>query len=77
MAEEGKQPEDTSNAIENFDDREDDDELKKVEGILPIEIGPDNVPLKRNTSDFMGNYFINNATRAFTNIEDILSKVTS
>lgn len=76
LAEMGKPTEDTT-VNENVDENEEDDELRKVDGILPIEIGPDNIPLKRNTSDVMGNFFINNATRSFTGIEQVLSKVTS
>lgn len=37
---------------------DDDDELKKVEGVLAIGIGPDGAPLKRNNSDVMNNFFI-------------------
>ena len=37
---------------------EDDDETKKVDGIMPIIIGPDGVPLKRNNSDVMNNFYI-------------------
>ena len=40
-------------------EEDDDDETKKVEGIWAIPIGPDNVPLKRNSSDVMNNFFIN------------------
>lgn len=76
LAEEGKQPEDTV-VNDNIDENEEDDELRKVEGILPIEIGPDNMPLKRNKSDVMGNFFINNAAKSFTNIEKLLSKITN
>ena len=38
---------------------EEDDETKKVDGVFPIGIGPDGVPLKRNNSDVMNNFFIN------------------
>ena len=48
---------------------EDDDELKKVEGVKPILIGPDGAPLKRNNSDVMNNFFINTSVRTFTEIE--------
>jgi len=37
---------------------EDDDETKKIEGILAIIIGPDGTPLKRNNSDVMNNFYI-------------------
>jgi len=37
---------------------EDDDETKKIEGILAIIIGPDGIPLKRNNSDVMNNFYI-------------------
>ena len=56
---------------------EDDDELRKVEGIMPISIGPDNLPLKRNPSDVMNNLFINISALAFTNIEETLAHVPS
>lgn len=54
---------------------EDNDETKKSEGIRLIDIGPDGVPLKRNVSDVMNNFFINAVTRSFTNCEEILSKI--
>ena len=54
---------------------EDDDETKKVEGVMPILIGPDGVPLKRNNSDMMNNFFINQVTRSFTTCEEILAKI--
>jgi hypothetical protein len=37
---------------------EEDDETKKIDGILAIIIGPDGVPLKRNNSDVMNNFYI-------------------
>jgi hypothetical protein len=37
---------------------EEDEETKKVEGVLPIIIGPDGVPLKRNNSDVFNNFHI-------------------
>ena len=52
---------------------EDDDELKKVDGIFPIKIGPDGLPLKRNNSDCMNNFFIDYATSAFTDVEKIVN----
>ena len=56
---------------------EDDDELRKVEGIMPISIGPDGLPLKRNPSDVMNNLFINVSALAFTSIEETLAHVPS
>ena len=56
---------------------EDDDELKKVDGIKPIGIGPDGLPLKRNPSDVMNNFFIAQAARSFTDIEEQLANVAS
>jgi hypothetical protein len=53
---------------------DDDDELKKVDGINPIEIGPDGIPLKRNNSDVMNNFFIMHAVRCFTDIEILIKK---
>jgi hypothetical protein len=44
---------------EEVDD--DDAELKKLDGVNPIGIGPDGAPLKRNNSDVMNNFFINYA----------------
>ena len=61
-------------AHENAGD-DDDDETKKVVGIQPIEIGPDGVPMKRNNSDVMNNFFINDTARSFTSIEKILSSI--
>ena len=52
---------------------EDDDELKKIDGVFAIGIGPDGAPLKRNNSDFMNNFFIQLCVKAFTNIERIMS----
>ena len=48
---------------------EDDDELKKIDGVLAIGVGPDGAPLKRNNSDFMNNFFIQLCVKAFTNID--------
>lgn len=42
---------------------------------MPILIGPDGVPLKRNNSDMMNNFFINQVTRSFTSCEEILAKI--
>jgi hypothetical protein len=41
----------------------------KVEGVLPILIGPDVLPLNRNNSDVMNNFWVNFVSRSFTNIE--------
>ena len=54
---------------------EEDDELKKVDGIFPVKIGPDGLPLKRNNSDVMNNLHINTSARAFTDIEKSLQSV--
>jgi hypothetical protein len=43
--------------------------LKKVDGIHAILIGPDGVPMKRNNSDVMNNFFIQFATLSFTDLE--------
>jgi len=40
------------------DNEDEDDETKKIVGINAIPIGPDGVPLKRNNSDVMNNFFI-------------------
>ena len=56
---------------------EDDDELKKVDGVHPIEIGPDGSPLKRNPSDVMNNFFINYTVRTFTNIEKLIKNTNT
>lgn len=44
---------------------------------MPIRIGPDFLPLKRNPSDVMNNLFINISALAFTNIEETLANVPS
>lgn len=54
--EKGGEGEDVAKNAEELDD--DDDELKKVEGVFAIGIGPDGGPLKRNNSDVMNNFFI-------------------
>jgi len=51
---------------------DDDDELKKIDGVLPITIGPDGAPMKRNNSDVMNNFFIMYAVRCFTDIEKLI-----
>jgi len=59
MKEKGLYIQETDNGSgqdEHGDD--DDDELKKVDGINPIVIGPDGSPMKRNNSDVMNNFFI-------------------
>lgn len=55
---------------------EEDDETKKVDGIYPATIGPDGVPLKRNHSDLMNNFFVDYAVRSFTDIEKELKELT-
>lgn len=54
------------------DDGDDDEELKKVDGVFPIIIGPDGAPMKRNNSDVMNNFFIMYAVRCFTDIEKLI-----
>lgn len=56
---------------------EDDDELKKVDGVFRILIGPDGAPLKRNNSDVMNNFFINYGVRTFTNIEKLIKNTNT
>lgn len=53
-------------------DEEEDDETKKVDGIWPIKIGPDGIPLRRNNSDVMQNFFISFVVRSFTELDEIL-----
>lgn len=48
---------------------EDNDDFRKVAGVLPNKIGPDGMPLKRNESDFMNNLFVNLVVRSFTDAE--------
>lgn len=60
---------------QNFD--EEDEETKKMDGIFPIGIGPDGVPLKRNNSDVMNNFFIEQVSKSFTDIEKVLANVAS
>jgi len=48
----------------------DEDEEEKVpEGLMPYEIGPDGVPLRRNYSDVMNNFQIDIVARSYTDIE--------
>lgn len=58
-------------------DEEEDDETKKVDGIWPIKIGPDGIPLKRNPSDVMTNFYISYVVRAFTDLDDILQDLNN
>jgi len=51
------------------DEGEEDDEEQVLEGIAPYDIGPDGVPLKRNSSDVMNNFCIDYVSRSFTDIE--------
>ena len=62
------------NKLEQAHD-DDDDEVKKIEGIQAIIIGPDGVPLKRNNSDVMNNFFIQFATLSFTDLEQELNAI--
>uniref|UniRef100_A0A7S3IDV9 Uncharacterized protein n=1 Tax=Strombidium inclinatum TaxID=197538 RepID=A0A7S3IDV9_9SPIT len=39
------------------------------EGMMPFDIGPDGVPLKRNPSDIMNNMFIDIVSRSYTDID--------
>lgn len=48
---------------------EEDDETKKIDGIHAILIGPDGVPLKRNNSDVMNNFYIQIIVKAYTEID--------
>ena len=54
---------------------DEDDELKKMDGIHAILIGPDGTPLKRNNSDVMNNFFIQFATLSFTDLEQELNAI--
>ena len=54
---------------------EEDDELRKVDGIHAIQIGPDGAPLKRNNSDVMNNFFIQFACLSFTDLEQELNAI--
>ena len=56
-------------------DDDGEDETKKIVGVLPIGIGPDGNPLKRNNSDVMNNFWVNFVVRSFTTCEAILSKI--
>lgn len=60
---------DKKSGQEDKDDGDDDEELKKIDGVNPIIIGPDGAPMKRNNSDVMNNFFIMYAVRCFTDIE--------
>ena len=62
------------NKLEQAHDEED-DETKKLEGIHAIIIGPDGVPLRRNNSDVMNNFFIQFATLSFTDLEQELNDI--
>mgnify|MGYP006893248564 CR=1 FL=1 len=73
--EQGGGKKDDEKKEEEGDGDDDDDETKKVPGINAIIIGPDGVPLKRNNSDVMNNFFINFTVRAFTEIEKVLLSI--
>jgi len=63
---------------ENLEENDDDEDLKKKDGIEAREIGPDGIPLYRNPSDLMNNFFINVASIAFTGIQkDLQGNVNS
>ena len=48
--------------------KEDDSDDENL-GVIPNETGPDGVPLHRNPTDFLNNYFINMVAISFTNID--------
>jgi hypothetical protein len=73
----GTYSENLNNEANEKDIDDDDDELKKVDGIIPIVIGPDGAPMKRNSSDVMNNFFIMYAVRCFTDIEKLIKKKNS
>ena len=54
---------------------EEDDETKKIDGIHAIIIGPDGVPLKRNNSDVMNNFYIQIIVKAYTEIDAQLAEL--
>ena len=54
---------------------EEDDETKKIEGIMAIIIGPDGSPLKRNNSDVMNNFYIQIIVKAYTEIDAQLAEL--
>lgn len=58
-------------------DIEEDDETMKVDGIWQIKIGPDGIPLKRNPSDVMQNFFISFVVRSFTELDEILQDLAN
>lgn len=66
---EGQAAEEGAKQADANEDDEEDDELKKADGIMAIGIGPDGVPLKRNNSDVMNNFFIQFTALSFTEIE--------
>ena len=58
-------------------DAEEDDETMKIDGIWPIRIGPDGIPLRRNPSDVMQNFFISFVVRSFTELDEILQDLAN
>ena len=48
----------------------DDEEKKKVVGILQVIIGPDGLPLRRNNSDYNSFFYTNCTVRSFTHIDE-------
>ena len=59
---------------DNAGQNDEDDEMRKVDGIFPTGLGPDGALLKRNNSDFMNNFFINYCVRSFTNIDQVVTE---
>jgi hypothetical protein len=51
------------------DENEEDEDNQRVGGIEAREIGPDGVPVYRNPTDLMNNFFINYSSLAFTDIQ--------
>lgn len=72
--EDGLEDKDLTASYEMIHDEED-DATKKVDGIWPIKIGPDGIPLLRNPSDVMSNFYITYVVRAFTDIDDVLQNL--
>lgn len=60
---------DAEEALKIAEVDEEDDETKKIEGIMSIIIGPDGSPLKRNNSDVMNNFYIQIIVKAYTEID--------
>ena len=43
-------------------------------GVMQTDIGPDGVPLKRNPTDMMNNFFIEMVARSFTDIDTSIQR---